>query len=137
MPDWVASSSVNLAERAGTLLDDMVPSIAKTADLVKEISAASQEQRGGLNQINSAINELSRTTQSNASASEELSATAEEMSGQALQLQSVMQFFKTVHTGSVELRPALKSVGRGSVSRPQYDAAPAAADVNEKLFVNF
>uniref|UniRef100_UPI0005695A53 methyl-accepting chemotaxis protein n=1 Tax=Pseudomonas asplenii TaxID=53407 RepID=UPI0005695A53 len=40
----VARSSVSLAERAGTLLDQMVPSITKTSDLVQEIAAASEEQ---------------------------------------------------------------------------------------------
>ena len=40
----VANGSVGLASKTGMLLDQMVPSIAKTADLVQEISAASQEQ---------------------------------------------------------------------------------------------
>ncbi|MFZ5602607.1 MAG: methyl-accepting chemotaxis protein [Pseudomonadota bacterium] len=131
----LASSSVSLAERAGNLLGDIVPSIAKTADLVKEIAAASQEQRGGLNQINAAINELTKTTQTNASASEELSATAEEMSSQALQLQSVMQFFRTEQQGSAPA--SLRVVGRsGSKSGRSQEAAPVS-DVNEKMFVNF
>lgn len=91
----LASSSVKLAEQAGGLLDQMVPSIAKTADLVKEIAAASLEQRTGLDQINLAISDLSRTTQANASASEELTATAEQMSTQALELKTVMSFFRT------------------------------------------
>ncbi|MCM5681263.1 methyl-accepting chemotaxis protein [Schlegelella sp. S2-27] len=90
----VASSSVELAERAGKLLGEMVPSIKKTSDLVQEISAASQEQSSGVNQISSAVTQLSQTTQQNASSSEELAATAEEMSGQAEQLQRTMSFFK-------------------------------------------
>jgi methyl-accepting chemotaxis protein len=44
----VAASSVKLAEHAGVLLQDMVPSIKKTSDLVQEIAAASQEQTTGL-----------------------------------------------------------------------------------------
>ncbi len=43
----VASGSVELAEKAGALLDEIVPSIKKTSDLVQEISAASQEQSFG------------------------------------------------------------------------------------------
>ncbi|MCH2340873.1 MAG: methyl-accepting chemotaxis protein [Pseudomonas sp.] len=89
----VAKSSVSLAERAGTLLDQMVPSITKTSDLVQEITAASQEQTTGVGKISTAMNQLSEITQQNASASEELAATAEEMSGQAEQLQRLMQFF--------------------------------------------
>ena len=89
----VANKSVQLAERAGSLLDEMLPSIRKTADLVQEISAASSEQTHGLDQINSAVSQLAQTTQVNASAAEELNATAEEMSNQAIQLQELMEFF--------------------------------------------
>ncbi len=90
----VASGSVELAEKAGSLLDQMVPSIKKTSELVQEISAASEEQSGGVAQINTAIAQLNQTTQQNAASSEELAATAEEMSGQAELLQQTMGFFK-------------------------------------------
>ncbi|MCB4360574.1 methyl-accepting chemotaxis protein [Quatrionicoccus australiensis] len=89
-----AKNSVHLAERAGALLDEIVPSIAKTSDLVQEIASASDEQNTGASQINGAIVQLSEATQQNASASEELAATSEEMSGQAEQLQQLMQFFR-------------------------------------------
>ena len=90
----VATSSVELAERAGGLLDQMVPNIRKTSDLVQEITAASEEQSAGVGQINAAVGQMSQTTQQNASSSEELAATAEEMSSQAEQLQQAMAFFK-------------------------------------------
>jgi methyl-accepting chemotaxis protein len=90
----VAGQSVALAERAGSLLDEMLPGIRKTADLVQEISAASSEQSTGLNQINAAVSQIAQTTQVNASAAEELNATAEEMSNQAIQLQEMMEFFR-------------------------------------------
>ena len=92
--EQVASGSVSLAEKAGALLDTMLPNIKRTSDLVQEITAASEEQTMGAGQINSAMNQLSQTTQMNASSSEQLAATAEEMSGQAEQLQSSMSFFK-------------------------------------------
>jgi len=90
----VATSSVNLAEKAGQLLATIVPSIQRTSDLVQEISAASSDQTGGVGQINAAVTQLSQTTQQNSASSEELAATAEEMSAQAEQLQSAMGFFK-------------------------------------------
>jgi len=109
----VASSSVELAERAGRLLDQMVPNIRKTSDLVQEITAASEEQSSGVGQINAAVTQLSQTTQQNASSSEELAATAEEMSGQAEQLQQTMAFFKlsggsTAVRGRQAARPSTK-----------------------------
>ena len=90
----LATSSVQMAEKAGHLLDEMVPSINKTSDLVQEITAASEEQSSGVGQINNAMNQLSQITQQNASASEELAVTAEEMRGQAEQLQQSMAFFR-------------------------------------------
>ncbi|MYM21111.1 methyl-accepting chemotaxis protein [Duganella sp. FT135W] len=92
--EQVASGSVSLAEKAGSLLDTMLPNIKRTSDLVQEITAASEEQSAGAGQINAAMSQLSQTTQMNASSSEQLAATAEEMSGQAEQLQTSMAFFK-------------------------------------------
>jgi methyl-accepting chemotaxis protein len=89
----LAESSVEMAESAGKLLDTIVPSIKKTSDLVQEIAAASEEQSSGVNQINTAMDQLNKITQQNASSSEELAATSEEMSGQAAQLQELMAFF--------------------------------------------
>jgi len=100
----VAASSVEMAEGAGKLLDEMVPSINKTSDLVQEISAASEEQLSGVGQIENSMNQLNEITQQNASASEELAATAEEMSNQAEQLQQTMRFFKV--DGSVVSKTA-------------------------------
>ncbi len=44
----------------------MVPNISKTSGLVQEISSASQEQSSGVAQINTAMTQLSQTTQQNA-----------------------------------------------------------------------
>jgi methyl-accepting chemotaxis protein len=90
----LAKNSVKIAEEAGLLLEKMVPNIQKTADLVEEITAASEEQAQGIGQISQAVNQLDRAAQQNASGSEELAATAEELNGQAMQLQQVMAFFK-------------------------------------------
>lgn len=89
----LAAGSVSISEKAGKLLTEMVPSIGKTSDLVQEITAASEEQSAGLNQISMAMEQLNSVTQQNASASEELAATSDVMSGQAEQLQTLMQFF--------------------------------------------
>ncbi|HSB96196.1 MAG TPA: methyl-accepting chemotaxis protein [Spongiibacteraceae bacterium] len=125
----LAGSSVSQAERAGHLLTELVPSIGKTADLVKEISAASQEQRSGLNQINSAVSELSKATQTNAAASEQLSATSEEMSAQALQLQEMMRFFKT-HEQPTDVA-FVKAVTAPRANRAAAPAARAQDSVDE------
>jgi methyl-accepting chemotaxis protein len=119
----VASGSVELAGKAGTLLDEIVPSIKKTSSLVQEISAASQEQSSGVGQINSAVTQLSQTTQQNAASSEELAATAEEMSGQAEQLQQSMSFFKL---GQASNAPVVRASKKPSAKVSSRRAAPVS-----------
>ena len=60
-------SSVEVAEKAASLLNVIVPNIQKTAELVQEISAASKEQDSGAEQINKAIQQLDQVIQQNAS----------------------------------------------------------------------
>ncbi|MEK7391297.1 MAG: methyl-accepting chemotaxis protein [Fibrobacterota bacterium] len=99
----VARNSVSLSEQAGHSLDELVPSIRKTADLVQEISAASKEQASGLQQIGTSVLQLSQTTQGAASASEQLNATATEMRSQAARLQDAVRWFR-VRTGDATQR---------------------------------
>jgi hypothetical protein len=115
---------VKTAEKAGQLLQEMVPNIRKTAELVQEITAASEEQSQSAGQINTAMSQLNQTTQQNASASEELSATAEEMSGQAQQLQQMMAMFR-VDEGGRRSRPGAGAPAGQGVAQQGCQAAPA------------
>ncbi|MEC5388009.1 methyl-accepting chemotaxis protein [Uliginosibacterium sp. H3] len=132
----VASSSVDLAERAGTLFSDLVPSITRTADLVQEIAAASNEQSTGLDQINMAISQITQTTQANASASEELSSTAEEMNAQATQLQEMMMFFKTASVQGMRGHTKAAKSFAASPAKPTRLGAQSA-QINEDAFEKF
>jgi len=95
----LSSNSVQIAEKAGSMLATMVPDIQKTAELVQEISASSREQDTGAEQINKAMQQLDQVIQQNASAAEEMSSTAEELSSQAEQLQSSIAFFNVGGSG--------------------------------------
>lgn len=90
----VAGGSVKVAENAGSLINEIVPDIQKTAQLVQEIAAASAEQASGIAQMTTAVEQLDTVSQSNASSAEELSATAQVMEDQARQLSSSVAFFK-------------------------------------------
>jgi len=94
----LSARSVQIAEKAGEMLDKMVPDIQRTAELVQEISASSKEQDTGADQINKAIQQLDKVIQQNAGASEEMASTSEELSGQAEQLQETIAFFR-IDTG--------------------------------------
>ncbi|MCP4109107.1 MAG: hypothetical protein GY749_26855 [Desulfobacteraceae bacterium] len=86
-------SSVEIAEKAGEMLSRIVPDIRKTAELVQEISAASNEQNSGAGQINRAIQQLDNVIQQNVTVSEEMASTSEELSGQAEHLKNSIGFF--------------------------------------------
>ncbi|HEX8989550.1 MAG TPA: methyl-accepting chemotaxis protein [Rhodocyclaceae bacterium] len=124
----LAGNSVGMAERAGKLLDEIVPATRKTADLVQEITAASQEQSTGVDQINTAMGQLNQITQQNASSSEELAATAEEMSGQADTLRQLMAFFR-LEAGEAAfiapMRPAAAKTKAAAPARPSAAVAPS------------
>ena len=89
----LSENALNLAEDTGKGMEDALPSVQKTTSLVQEISAASLEQTNGVNQVNTAISQLSDVTQQNAASSEEMAASAEELSAQANQLKDQISFF--------------------------------------------
>ena len=89
----LSQSSVQMAQHAGDLMEKTVPDIQRTAELVQEINAASNEQDSGADQINSAIQQLDEVILHNVGAAEEMSATAEELSAQAQSLQGGIDFF--------------------------------------------
>ncbi|MBU2515380.1 methyl-accepting chemotaxis protein [bacterium] len=95
----LSASSVEVASRAGEMLKKLVPDIRKTSELVQEISASSNEQNAGAEQISKAIQQLDTVIQQNASATEEMASTSEELSSQAQMLQDTISFFKINGTG--------------------------------------
>ena len=123
----VSSSSVEVAESAGSVLDALVPDIRRTAELVQEISAGSTEQRSGSQQISKAIAELDQVTQQNASQSEEMSSMAEELSSQAEQLESSISFFTVNDNGQMLAIEHTSEAEPGRLDAPgQDDADPDA-----------
>ena len=83
-----------LVTRSGQTLEEMVASAAQVTDIVGEIAAASQEQFRGIEQVNRAVAHMEQVTQANAAQSEELSSTAEALSGRAAQLRSLVGRFR-------------------------------------------
>ena len=111
----LSSSSVQIAEKAGAMLGKLVPDIQKTAELVQEISAASNEQSSGAEQINQAIQQLDQVIQQNAGASEEMASTSEELSSQAEQLQQAISFFRVDGNGSSSERASVKRTTKPAI----------------------
>ena len=94
----ITGSSVRRAVEAKDLIDQIVPSMRKTAELVEEITMASNEQNKGAEQINSALVQLDTVVQQNASSSEELASMAEELTSQAEAMRDAVSYFKIDET---------------------------------------
>lgn len=101
----ITGKSVAISEEAGSLISRALPKILETASLIRDISVAATEQDAGIGQISIAMNQLDQVTQQNASASQELAATATELNVQASSLTDMMKFFRLKEDHS---NPSLK-----------------------------
>ncbi len=91
----LSASSLKTTEESGAMMQRIIPEIEKTAELVKEIAASSNEQRLGSEQITKAVVQFTQVTQQNAAAAEEMSSSSEELASQAEQLKETISFFNT------------------------------------------
>jgi methyl-accepting chemotaxis protein len=89
----LANESSHLSHETGSIMSKVLPRIADSGVLVKEISMSSIKQSAGIERINSAILQLNSITQQNASISEEMASSAEELASQAEQLKEIMTYF--------------------------------------------
>ena len=80
------AQGVLLSSKVAEVLDGIVGKVRQVDELVAEVSAASQQQTQGINQINHAITQMDQATQSNAASAEEGAAAAEELNAQAMAL---------------------------------------------------
>ncbi len=119
----VAGDSVEIAEKAGERLDELVPRIRKASELTQEVSAASSEQAAGVSQMTKAVSSVDQVTQRNASAAEELASAAEELSAQASTLHQLAAYFKfdghepAVKPAQVSVAPVRSKPSNGPSSR--------------------
>ncbi len=85
-----SKNGVDIAGEVGKVLDEIVTGIGKTTDLVGEIAAASAEQSQGIDQVNTAVNQMDKVTQQNAANAEESASASEELSAQAEQMNQIV-----------------------------------------------
>lgn len=128
----LSASSVGIAEKAGNLLQEIVPDIQKTAELVQEISAASREQDAGSDQISNAIQQLDRVIQQNAASAEEMASTSEELHSQSEQLQEMIRFF-TLNESAQKNSPRLAPAPHAGQTFTQKNQVRAPSPTLEKV----
>ncbi len=102
----------DIAGRTNTDFNEVSIGIGKVGELVGEITAASQEQAQGIEQINKAVSEMDKVTQQNAATAEESASASEEMSAQADNLQNFVSELSMI-------------VGSGSGARTGASSTPA------------
>ncbi len=90
-----AQLSYKIIENAGSKMEQVLPDVYKTTQLIKEILQSNSEQKDGVLQVSQSIRQLDDIAQNNASSSEELASSAEEFSAQAIQLSELVSFFRT------------------------------------------
>jgi methyl-accepting chemotaxis protein len=135
----VSKSSVTIAEESGKQLAKIVPNIEKTAELVRNIVNASEEQEIGIRQVNGAMVQLSQVTQQNTSNAEELSSGSEELASQAEQLRDVIDFFtiNAVKKNTSKVIEHKKSSGKNSNSHFRKNHLETKLMDEESEFENF
>jgi hypothetical protein len=109
---------VQLTAKVAKALDDIVSRARQVDELASEVSAASQQQSQGIEQITHAVSEMDKVTQSNAAGAEECASSAEEMNAQATELQAAVGDLRRLVGGST---------GPAATPAPVSHAAPSLA----------
>ncbi|MBB3805164.1 methyl-accepting chemotaxis protein-1 (serine sensor receptor) [Xanthomonas arboricola] len=146
----VADGSV-LVHDAGKTMGEIVSSVQRVTDIMGEISAASQEQSSGIEQVNQTVTQMDETTQQNAALVEEATAAARALEEQAAGLTEAVAVFKTdaghalappSPVRAVPARPAVSAVlkaqvaaaGRTAASKPRVVVTASSNDTSWQEF---
>ncbi len=87
------AEGTKLVESAGATMQEIVSSVQRVTDIMGEITAASQEQSSGIDQVNGAITSMDEVTQQNAALVEQAAAAAESLVEQASSLMETVGAF--------------------------------------------
>ena len=83
-----------LVAEAGVTMNEVLASVGRVTDIMSEITAASQEQRAGIEHVNQAVGAMDEATQQNAALVEQASAAAQAMQDQAAELTRAVRLFR-------------------------------------------
>ncbi|MCW2005401.1 methyl-accepting chemotaxis protein-1 (serine sensor receptor) [Xanthomonas arboricola] len=136
-----------LVHTAGKTMGEVVASVQRVTDIMGEISAASQEQSAGIEQVNQTITQMDETTQQNAALVEEATAAARSLEDQAVQLTEAVAVFKTdagyvaaplQQASRPAVTPAIKAkvvaAGRTPASKPRAVVTTASNEASWQEF---
>ncbi len=124
-----------LVDEAGQTMGLIVTSIRQVADIMGEITAATQEQSQGIEEVNISIAQMDDMTQQNAALVEQAAAAAESMQDQAQRLAEAVAIFKLGGEQvalAAPVRPAARPVPKAAVAHKPPVRAVAVLDVPVK-----
>jgi methyl-accepting chemotaxis protein len=104
-----------LVDDAGKTMEEIVSAVKRVTDIMSEISAASNEQSQGIEQVNRAITQMDEVTQQNAALVEEAAAAAESLEEEAQSLTRSVNVFKlsaVQQRHSISVSPVARSVAK-------------------------
>ncbi|MES2407324.1 MAG: methyl-accepting chemotaxis protein [Pseudomonadota bacterium] len=113
-----------LVDQAGATMTEILESVKRVTDIMGEITAASQEQTSGIEQINQAVSQMDEVTQQNAALVEEAAAASESLHDQAGNLAQVVSIFKLSGNGAA-VSNAQHDTPTRSQERSKLKAVPA------------
>jgi methyl-accepting chemotaxis protein len=112
-------AGVDLVNKAGEALGEIVESIKEVADLVSDIAGASLEQSSGVDEVNRALTQMDEVTQQNSALVEENAATAKTLEHQAKNMDERVSFFRIDSAGMAASGAAPASEATKPAPRPQ------------------
>jgi methyl-accepting chemotaxis protein len=112
---------VEISSKVAETLNAIVTKARQVDELVAEVASASREQTQGITQINGAVGQMDKVTQSNAANAEESAAAAEELNAQAMMMkQSVNELLQLVGgLGNGPAKPPVTTEARQVSATPQ------------------
>lgn len=106
--DAIAKSErgVQISNKVAISFDQIASKTREVDQYVAEIATASQEQAQGVSQVNLAVTQMDKVTQSNAASAEESAAASEELSSQALSVEDSVRTLQQLVGGGNEKQKA-------------------------------
>ncbi|MCW5785741.1 MAG: hypothetical protein KIT39_20725, partial [Nitrospirales bacterium] len=119
-----------LVNRSGQTLGEIVNSVKRVTDIISEISAASQEQAAGIDQVNKSVMQMDQGTQQNAALVEEATSASQSMKQQATELLNQVAFFKLKDTEQKRFAGAQRGSGARVALSSGKNSTPVSKPLN-------
>jgi len=140
------AQGVQISGKVAEALNNIVIKARQVDELVAEVASASREQTQGINQINAAVGQMDKVTQSNAANAEESAAAAQELNAQAAIMKQAVGELMQLVGGAAEATaprssqrpPSARPQANGRTSKPQAPAPTKRAEIPmDQDFKNF